>query len=82
MIRAKFGHSRYGKVFQRGDEIDNLTEAERVEAVYNGLAYYDSPKVEFSPSMDYKKDEIQEYLTNQGIEFDDDMTKSELIELC
>lgn len=84
MIRAKFGHSRNGKYFAKDAEIDNLTKAEREEAVFNGLAYYDNPKTEFpdKPTMAYKKDEIQQYLINEGIDFSDDMTKTQLLDLC
>ncbi len=88
-IRAKFGHSRKGKKFERNEVIDNLTKAEQEEAVLNGLAYYDKPKTEIvygnevdKPTSENLKAEIISYLEEQGIEHDPNVTKSELLELC
>lgn len=94
-IKAKFKHSRKGVVFQRDEEITNLSKAEQEEAVLNKLAYYDKPKVEITnkdsedvetleeaPSMANTKKEIIEYLNDPTIDFDTSMTKAELLELC
>lgn len=87
-IRAKFGHERKGKKFERDEVIDVLSEDEKVEAVANGLAYYDKPKVRVygnevdKPTSDNLKSEIIAYLEEQEIEHDPNLTKAELLELC
>lgn len=84
MIRAKFKHSRKGVVFQRDEEITNLTKAEQEEAVLNKLAYYDKPKVEIlsKPTDSNTVDYIKDYLEQEGIEYDSNLRKAELLELC
>lgn len=82
MIRANFKHSRKGVVFQRDEEITNLTHDEEQQAVETGLAYYDKPKKTVKPTMENTKKEIEQYLDENGIEYDEFVTKSELLELC
>lgn len=82
MIRAKFKHSRKGKVFQRNEEIDNLNSEQEEQAVISGLAYYDEPDLMEPPTDENTVDYIKDYLKQEGIKFGSNLKKDELLELC
>lgn len=78
MIRHSTGRWYHGKRVYPGDPVEG-TEAQKQTLIDCNQAYEDGDLDK--PSMDNTKKEIEAWLDQEGIEYDEYATKSELLEL-